>query len=78
MGQDLGVDLGIEQERRDRHAEGASDLRDIEEAQIAFAALDGAHECAMDAAFVGETFLRVALRGSQFSYSLAQGPENQR
>ena len=46
-------------------------------AQIALAAFDGSHERAVDAAFVGEGFLRIAAFRSKFSYPLAQSPQEQ-
>lgn len=55
------------------HSQSASHLGDISKTQIAFATLDRAHECSVNAAFVGEPLLRVAALGSKLPYSLPQG-----
>ena len=44
----------------------------VQEAQIALAALNGPHKCPVDAAFVGKSLLRIALLCPQRSDSLAQ------
>ena len=68
----------IEKKGRERYAESRRHLRDIGEAQIALAALDGSHERPVDAAFIGKRFLRIALFRPKFPDPLAESPEEPR
>jgi len=65
----------VEKKGGERHVERRCDLDDVLEAQITLAALDGAHESAMDAAFVGKAFLRIAAFGPQLPDAPPQSPQ---
>jgi hypothetical protein len=60
------------EEGRQGQLQAGRELGDISKAQITLAPLDRSHKRAVDAAFVGETLLRVASLGAQFPYSLPQ------
>ena len=72
MSQELSLAFKIAKEGRKRHAKRGRHLCDVLEAQIAFAALDGAHEGPVDAALVGERLLGIALLRPEFSDPLPQ------
>jgi hypothetical protein len=71
----LGRILKVCEQHGEGHPEGRSDFRNVLKTQIAFAALDGAHECPVNFTFVGEGFLGISLRQSQFPNTSPQRPE---
>lgn len=71
----FGASFKVKEQRGQRYSEGRRNFGDIQETQIALAALDGAHEGPVDPAFVGEGLLGIALPASQFAYALAQGAQ---
>ena len=77
LNEQLSLAFEIAEQDRERHAERRRHFCDVLEAEIAFAAFDGAHEGPVHAAFVSEGFLGIALLRSEFSNALSQGLQEQ-
>jgi hypothetical protein len=67
--------LKIEKKRRECYAERFGDLGDVQETQIALAALDCAHEGAVHATVIREGLLGKSLLGPQLANALSQSLE---